>query len=65
MRSGSSESGSAPAVEQILDTSRATFARGIVQRGEATLVHIFRTRLRDDFAFPLVGLAAIVQVRFL
>ena len=31
--------------EQILDTSGAAFARGIVQRGKAALVHIFRTRL--------------------
>ncbi len=49
--------------EQVLDTGRATFPRGIVQRGEAALVHVLRARFLDDLALPLIDLAVIVQVR--
>ncbi len=46
-------------VPRALDTA---FARGIEQRREPALVHVFRTRLGDDLAFPLVDDAARVDV---
>ena len=51
--------------QQVLNAGRATFPRGIVQRGEAALVHVLRARLLDDLALPLIDLAVIVQVRAL
>ncbi len=48
--------------QQVLNAGRATFPRGIMQRGKAALVQILGTRFLNYFTFPLIHLAVIVQV---
>ena len=49
--------------DQVPRTLDTAFARCVQQGREATLVHIFRTRLGDDLAFPLADDAARIDIR--